>query len=263
MDREIINKKLPSLKKILHKLVYALGIRKYETKESYKVIIPPEISQGTFFNLISEIAKREDVHTILEIGSSSGQGSTRALFDSLSGNSEVLKQIHCMEISNERFEKLKDYVSQDERFHPHLLSSVKKSDFPDFESIIDFHKNEKTKFQQINIHTIQSWFLKDMEFLTENPNLFRVDSQENEISGIEWIKLNYNISDFDFVIIDGGEFTGLAEYRYLQNAKYFALDDSNTYKNWAVRRELLLDKSYKLVSEDLNERNGWSIFIRA
>lgn len=262
MIREIVKKSKTLFKNALRKIAYALGIKKYETKESYKTIIPPEISQGTFFDLISEIAQKDDVHKILEIGSSSGQGSTRALLEALNRKKDTLKQVHCMEISGERFEKLREYISSDERFHPHLLSSVKLSDFPKFENIINFHRNENTKFRQISIDTIRSWYIKDIEYLAENPNLFRINSQKKELSGIEWIKINHKIETFDFVIIDGGEFTGLAEYQYLQGTKHFALDDSNTYKNWAVRRELLLDERYELISEDLNERNGWSIFSR-
>lgn len=62
------------------------------------------------------------------------------------------------------------------------------------------------------------------------------------------------------MIIDGGEFTGLPEYEYLKGSRYIALDDTNTFKNREVRKVLLEEKSYKLVAENLTERNGWAVF---
>lgn len=235
---------------------YFLGLKRYETTETYKEIIPPEIKTGEFYNLIGLIASQSDVVTILEIGSSSGEGSTKAIFDSLAPIPYAKKQIHCMEISRERYEKLSSYLQSDARFHAHRMSSVLIADFPSFEDVKHFHSFYKTNLSKIHIDTVESWYRKDIQYLVDNPDLVPEDS----ISGIDWIKQKFKINLFDFVIIDGGEFTGFAEYEYLRGARYIALDDTNTYKNWEARKSLLESKSYKLIEESLTERNGWAVF---
>lgn len=248
---------LRALRKPFRSTLYFLGIRRYETTETYKEIIPPEIESGEFYNLIGKIASESDVVTILEIGSSSGEGSTKAIFDSLAKIPHAQKQIHCMEISRERHEKLSNYLRNDQRFHAHRMSSVLITDFPRFEDVKRFHSSCKTNLSKVHIDTVESWHRKDIQFLVENPDLI----PNKSISGINWIKQKYKINFFDFVIIDGGEFTGFAEYEYIRGARYIALDDTNTYKNWLARKTLLEDRTYKLVDESFTERNGWAVFV--
>lgn len=249
---------LKVLRKPIRSTLYFLGLKRYETTETYKEIIPPEIKTGGFYNLIGKISSQSDVVTILEIGSSSGEGSTKAIFDSLAPIPYAKKKIHCMEISRERHEKLSNYLQSDARFHAHRMSSVLIADFPRFEDIKHFHSLYKTNLSKIHIATVESWYRKDIQYLVDNPDLFPNES----ISGINWIKQKFKINLFDFVIIDGGEFTGFAEYEYLRGARYIALDDTNTYKNWQVRKSLIENKSYKLIDESLKERNGWAVFVR-
>lgn len=42
-------------------------------------LIPPEIKNDEFYTAIQELARKENIKTVLEIGSSSGEGSTEAL----------------------------------------------------------------------------------------------------------------------------------------------------------------------------------------
>ena len=249
---------LQVVKRPIRRALYFFGIKRYETTETYKEIIPPEIKKGEFYKLIGRISSQSDVVTILEIGSSSGEGSTKAIFDSLAQIPYAKKQIHCMEISRERHEKLSSYLRSDDRFHAHRMSSVLIADFPRFEDVRRFHSFRKTNLSKVHIDTVESWHRKDIQFLVDNPDLI----PDKSISGINWIKQKFKIDFFDFVIIDGGEFTGLAEYQYIRGARYIALDDTNTYKNWYARKTLLEDRTYKLVDESLIERNGWAVFAR-
>ena len=251
---------LLKMKQAIRKIAYGLRIKNHETADSYKKIIPPEVRGGRFFELIQEISAYSDVCSILEIGSSSGEGSTRALFESLAKIPSANKQIHCMEISQERYQKLKDYLASDSRFYPHRLSSVSTSEFPPFQIIENFHKTVKSKLSGYQLDTIESWYKKDLTFLDENPELIPVRGDGKKISGIAWIKGEYSIDKFDFVIIDGGEFTGNAEFSYFHDSRYVALDDTNSFKTWDVHRQLCLNPSYKLIDENTNERNGWAIF---
>jgi hypothetical protein len=237
-----------------------LGIRKHETTDAYKQIIPPEISEGRFYELIGQICADSEIFSILEIGSSSGEGSTRALFEAISSLPGSRKEIHCLEISKERHQKLSEYLSPDARFHAHRISSVTTEEFPSFSKVKKFHSQEKSKLSSYHIDTIKSWYSKDIQFLIENPDLMPFGENGLRQSGIAWIKINFEIENFDFVIIDGGEFTGEAEFCYLQNSKYIALDDTNSYKCWGIREELKSNSNYELVEENQKERNGWAVF---
>jgi hypothetical protein len=241
-------------------MFYSLGLRKYETTESYRQIIPAEIKGGLFYQLIMEISAREDVFTILEIGSSSGEGSTKALLDAASLAPLARKQIHCLEISMERFENLRDYLKKDRRFLAHRISSVTTSDFPTFDEIREFQKNRETNLSKIHIDTIAAWYKKDIQFISENPELTPMSASGIKISGIDWIKESYNISEFDFVIIDGGEFTGKTEFLKIYGAKYIALDDVMSFKCLEAYETLVLDSNYELIGSNLIERNGWAMF---
>jgi hypothetical protein len=236
MRKKLRNLSIPRIVRgPIRNTLYFLGLRKYESTETYKEIIPPEIKTGEFYRLIGQIASRDDVFAILEIGSSSGEGSTKAMFDSLTSIPHATKQIHCLEISKERHEKLSNYLQRDARFNTHRMSSVLISDFPSFDDVKDFHSFCNTNLSRVHIDTVESWFRKDVQYLIDNPELI----PDPQISGINWIKLKFKINNFDFVIIDGGEFTGVAEYKYLRGARYIALDDTNTYKNWKSRIECL------------------------
>lgn len=251
------------LKSPIRRFLYRYGLRSYETTESYKRIIPAEITTGEFYSLVKEISGRNEVVTILEIGSSSGEGSTQALLESISLRPTSEKKVFCLEISKERFNKLAEYVSCDKRFIPLRMSSVSMSDFPTLDEVLSFHSKNFTNLSKIHQDTVKSWYRKDTQFLIENPEVFSGKNPKNPKSGaIQWIKRKYQIRYFDFVIIDGGEFTGLIELKQTFGAKYIALDDVNSFKCFEAHQYLLASSDYRLVSSNLNERNGWSVFSK-
>ena len=69
-------------------------------------LIPPEIKNDDFYRAIQNIAKNEDIQTVLEIGSCSGQGSTEAFVTGLRENPNQ-PTLFCLEISKPRFAELK------------------------------------------------------------------------------------------------------------------------------------------------------------
>lgn len=258
-----MNKSIASkFKRPLRKFAYVVGLKKHETADSYKKIIPAEIQGGQFFELIKDIVKRPEIKTILEIGSSSGEGSTRAILESLALLPSDYKQVHCLEISAERHLKLEEYLKSDNRFKAHRLSSITPEDFPDFEAVSNFYINIESKLNKYEIDTVRSWYEKDISYIYANPELTPMDSNGVKIGGISWIKKKYGISEFDFVLIDGGEFTGFEEFMEIRSSIYIALDDTQTFKSWKVRESLLSNSEYRLIAENLNERNGWSIFVK-
>lgn len=70
-------------------------------------IIPPEVLDDNFYHSLVHCASRSDVKTILEIGSSSGEGSTDAFVKAIRNRSDSNSvKLFCMEVSQARFEKL-------------------------------------------------------------------------------------------------------------------------------------------------------------
>ena len=70
-------------------------------------------------------------------------------------------------------------------------------------------------------------------------------------------------TEVDVIILDGGEFSGYADWLALKdkNPKVVCLDDSNIMKNERVYKELNEDPTWKLIAGD-NDRNGWAIFAK-
>ncbi|MCY7367257.1 MAG: hypothetical protein LH474_03810, partial [Chamaesiphon sp.] len=68
-------------------------------------LIPPEIKNDDFYAIIQKIAREADIQTVLEIGSSSGGGSTEAYVTGLRDNPNR-PILYCMEVSQPRFAEL-------------------------------------------------------------------------------------------------------------------------------------------------------------
>ncbi|MBW2169777.1 MAG: tetratricopeptide repeat protein, partial [Deltaproteobacteria bacterium] len=64
------------------------------------------------------------------------------------------------------------------------------------------------------------------------------------------------------VLIDGSEFTGKAELDEVYGAKIIMLDDINGYKNYHNYQRLVADKTYELIAENWQVRNGYAAFRR-
>jgi len=70
--------------------------------------------------------------------------------------------------------------------------------------------------------------------------------------------------DIDVIILDGGEYTTKEDFNILIKFKpnFIVMDDSNVFKCKDCRQILLDGSEYSLYSENLNDRNGWSIFVK-
>jgi hypothetical protein len=71
-------------------------------------IIPPEIKNDNFYNLIIKVIQIDkSIKNILEIGASSGDGSTEAF---MTGKQDRDIQLYSVEVCTERFEILKGQI---------------------------------------------------------------------------------------------------------------------------------------------------------
>lgn len=212
--------------------------------------IPPEVFNDSLYKKIIEISADAEVRTILEIGSSSGEGSTSAFILGMQKNLNK-PLLFCMEVSKVRFEKLSDYYKDNEQVKLYNVSSVPLTEFPSKEKIIFFMHRYNSNLKKYSEQTVLDWLNQDIEYISDSGV---------EQNGIEIVKKMNQIAYFDVVFIDGSEFTGEAEFKQIYGAKYILLDDVCAYKNFFNYRQLQKDLNYKLIAQDLSLRNGWALF---
>jgi len=121
------------------------------------------------------------------------------------------------------------------------------------EDIINFYNYTPTTLNQYPIDRVLNEFKNEIDVYIKDKNLLYED-------GILKIKSDHRITDFDFVLLDGGPFSGDAEFEDIYGAKFIALDDVNDIKNNSNYYRLVNDVKYKLTHEDWNLRNGFAIF---
>jgi len=215
-------------------------------------IIPPEISDDEFYYLIRKLAAESHINTILEIGSSAGGGSTEAFVSGLRDN-PYHPHLFCMEISRPRFAELQQRYASEPSVHCYNVSSVPVSQFPSEKEVELFYRWVPSVLNHFPLERVIGWLRQDIDY---------VGSSEGSQDGIQKIKREQNIATFDMVLIDGSEFTGMAELEEVYGAEYILLDDINSFKNRSNYRRLQEDPAYSLLQENWTIRNGYAVFRR-
>lgn len=219
---------------------------------SLDLIIPPEITCDSFYSTLKDITAHKELKTFLEIGSSSGAGSTKALVEGLSTRVDSPK-LFCMELSRERYIALYNSYKEHPFIYTYNLSSLPASAFPSEDEVRYFYDHVESNLRAYDIDTVIDWLRQDRDYLQKHGLDF---------NGINFIKKCHNIETFDFVLIDGSEFLGEVELQSVWKSKVIALDDIKTFKNYASYSRLKASFSYKLIQEDLTLRHGYAIFER-
>jgi predicted O-methyltransferase YrrM len=100
------------------------------------IVIPPEISNDNFARLIRQLAAEPTVHVVLEIGSSSGAGSTAQLVAGLGEKEKA--DLYCLELSSARFAELSKRYRHVPWVHCYNVSSVPLAKMPTEADVEDF-----------------------------------------------------------------------------------------------------------------------------
>ncbi len=215
-------------------------------------IIKPEILNDEFHTTLQKYASRHDLKTFLEIGSSSGEGSTNALVSGIKQRSDITSvRLFCMEVSRGRFKNLANHYAEDDFVRCYNISSVAACEFPSEEEVINFYKTTQTTLNNYPLTTVLDWLKQDTEYILNSGS---------DINGIQMIKKANHIKFFDLVLIDGSEFTGERELNYVTGAKIIALDDVNAFKCWNAYQTLLHTTHYSLKEHNFSLRNGYAVF---
>jgi hypothetical protein len=229
-----------------------VGEAKNQVSESER-LIAPEILDDAFYDRLKALSMLEPVKHVLEIGSSSGEGSTVAFYRGMRLNLSHPK-LYCLEVSRTRFAELKHRYASADFIKCYNMSAVASSRVATEQEIELFYNAHATALNQYDLPTIFGWRTEGLQYLKEFPELDR--------AGIAEIKKSEGIGQFDIVLIDGSEFTGSAELEDVYGAKIICLDDVNAFKCYDARQRLLADPEYELLDENLALRNGYSIFCR-
>ncbi|HBE16397.1 MAG TPA: hypothetical protein DDW51_01970, partial [Cyanobacteria bacterium UBA11367] len=224
--------------------------RRGQDKFSNFGLILPEIKDDEFYTAIEKIAKEENIKTILEIGSSSGEGSTEAFVNGMRENANK-PTLFCMEVSKTRFAELQNRYGGDGFVKCYNVSSVALRAFPSQDEFIRFYKHNYTNLNFFPLNKVLNWLEQDIAYINE---------AKVEQNGIKLIKNENNIDFFDAVLIDGSEFTGKAELDEVYGANYILLDDIETFKNYQNFYRLANDERYSLIAHNRYLRNGYAIF---
>ncbi len=215
-------------------------------------ILPPEVKNDRFYRAIRRVAATPGVRQILEIGASSGAGSTEAWVLGALENPER-PHIHCLEISTPRFEALVRRWESYGFVHCYHLSSVPLERFPSEEEVARFWREVRSKLRNNRLEKVLGWLREDRRYIAEHAL---------SANGIRRIRAEHGIDRFDAVLVDGSEFTGKAEMEEVYGARFLLLDDTRSFKNHDNHRRLLADPAYRLVTRSFFTRNGFSVFER-
>lgn len=221
-----------------------------EFSSTLERLIPPEIKNDELYQAIQMLSREAELTNVLEIGSSSGSGSTEAFVTGLTQNPKT-PNLYCMEVSQSRFEALQKRYENHPFVHCYHVSSVGLEQFPTEQEIQEFYQTQQTYLNLYPLEQVLDWWKADTEYLK---------SSGVETHGIRKIKTENNIDVFDLVLIDGSEFTGIAELEEVYGATLIILDDINTFKNYQNYTKLLTDAKYMLLQENKRLRNGYAIF---
>jgi len=231
----------------------AKGVRRRLLPYSdYDQTIPPEIFGDEFYETIRSLARTARVKTILEIGSSTGEGSTRAFVEGMRDNPDH-PVLLCMEVSRARFQELARRYKEHPDVKCYNLTSVPVDRFPTEAEVTEFYRTRQTKLNRVPLGEVLRWLRQDLRYLA------RTGGDGN---GIRTIKRENGIERFGMVLIDGSEFTGPAEFDEVYGADYILLDDIGMFKNLRNFERMRADPAYRLVAKNEEVRNGYAAFER-
>jgi len=192
-----------------------------------------QINRGSSLGeYIYNISSRDEVNSIVEIGTWNGCGSTRCVIDAIKGKDKQLTTIElCPSQYVEAVKNVGEYADS--------LSNIKmlNGSIINYEDAFWFDHSE----EGVNAE----WLKVDM-------NLLKV--ADNVLGEVP--------SEIGFLILDGGEYTTYPEYCILKDrSKIICLDDTKTFKCTKILAEICREKGLQpLVISD--ERNGFAIFER-
>ena len=195
-----------------------------------------QINKGTpFGDEIYNTCTLSDVDVCVDIGAWNGLGSTKCIVQALRDKKKG--HVFSFEIDDAMYSEASQIWSE----NPYITLS--KSRLATSMMTIDEVKNHPN-YSNISNQNWMEWY-------------------SGELANFDKSNVGELPDKVDFVIIDGGEFSGSGDWNAVKdkNPKYVALDDIFTVKTSHIRDELLSSGLWDIKSQG-NDRNGWIILQR-
>lgn len=199
---------------------------------------------GIMYDMLVNLASKPEVKTVIEIGSTNGLGSTKALREGLEKNPNFPDvRLFCIEAVAQMFNILLKTRAPYMKCY-RVCSTPPKDNYTNKE-IDRFFRVDWPKAPFVTPQKKQqdpTWHIRERDrynayFIKENLPL----------DGVALIKNNNKVTDFDLALVDGGTYSGRADVASVYGAKYLVLDDIHTLKcTWSFQ-ELMADPKYKCI----------------
>jgi hypothetical protein len=192
---------------------------------------------SNFGKCIFKICSDNSIRNIFEVGTWNGQGSTTCVMNAIinKSNSKLYSLESNIDMYNQACNFWENYNTQNKLI---LICGTLHNKIADLNELNIVYNN--------NVPCYNEHYVPEKK-LVENSPIINIEK----------------INDIDVIILDGGEYTTDEDFNILllKNPKYICLDDTNVYKCKNIRSKLLNDSNWQLFEENLNDRNGWSIFM--
>jgi len=207
-------------------------------------LIGPEIVNDDFAIALENTVAHFPIKSILELGASSGDGSTACFVRGMARNPEA--KLFSLEASKERFAVLQQRYAGNPRVTCINAFSVPPEQWLTHADIDGFIRDYGNEFGG---DTYKGWLQMEIDYQAKSGV---------PANGIEQA-LALNGGPFDFVLIDSSLFSGIAELKAIYGAQFIALDDVRSMKTGPNRVQLAADQTYPLFACG-PARYGWAIF---
>ena len=210
------------------------------------MVIPAEIKNDELFERIIQTIYMfaSEINTVLEVGASSGDGSTEALTIGMSNL--VDKTLYTIEANPLRYTNLVNRYDGLDWVKPINGSSVPVEEYMSKGSVELFYKLTPTQLNEYSLDTVLSWYRDELSSINEWGIPTGV---------MEGIKP-------DMALLDGSPFCGYAEYLKVAGAKIIILDDILDIKHHHSHQALRNNSNYECLFCNLTLRNGYSIWVK-
>lgn len=185
---------------------------------------------------IYDFVSRDDIKTIVEIGTWNGYGSTECIKKSIIENNKKDYVVFSLEI-NESMYNIAQGNTYPDNFHLLLGTIVDESDLG-WMNWDEYFNSPEGFYHGGNK---MEWYQEDILNLRKTKNVI----------GLIPVSI-------DLLILDGGEFTTYPEFLKLKDrCRFIMLDDTKELKCKKIREEMLSDsENYNIIVDDLSDRNG-------
>lgn len=206
------------------------GFKTAEKSQIGQVTLDSELGKKLY-----DYAQDDNIKTFLEIGTWNGLGSTKCFIEGFKNRKTSFK-FYSLECNKEKSDYAKKLYSGIENVYilDNVLLNKIPSDIYDIFPVL------------LENETMNYWNKIDFQNMADKKLFFETTPNLPEI--------------FDFILLDGGEFTTWFEYNLIKDkCKLLALDDTNTFKCKKIVEELKLSNQWEVIHES-DERNGIMIF---